>query len=149
MIRTGKCHIQDLQLLRIFRFQQVQHILKETGLHRHDIFKAVNITHLKIHAGILVQMPFGVVLLGPEHRPGLKYPVEYSYHHLLVKLRALGQHRRMMEIFKAEQVRSSLRALGADLRRVDLGKALRIKKFPEPSHDSLLDAEFCPLPDVS
>ena len=41
--------------------------------HRHDIFKSINISHLKIKAGVLVQVTFGIMFFCTEYRRRLKY----------------------------------------------------------------------------
>ena len=144
-----QCNIKYLQFRLILPLQQRQHILQESRFHRHDVLKAVYKAHLKIQAGILVQVTLGVVLFCPEHRPRLKHPVKDAYHHLLVKLRALCQHCRMMKIVQPEKVRAAFRPFRSDLRRMNLRKSLTVKEIPEPSYDSFLDSEFCSLPDIA
>ena len=88
------------------------------------------------------------MLFGTEHRARLKYPVKHAHHHLLVKLRALGQHCRMMEIIQTEQVGTALCSLGSNLRRMNLCKALAVQEIPESPHNTFLNPELGPLPDV-
>ena len=94
-------------------------------------------------------MAFGAVLLCPKHRAGLKHPIIHAHHHLLVELRALGQDGRTVKIIEAEEVGTTLCALGSDLGRVDLGKALTVKEFPKGPYNALLKLEPCPLTDVA
>ena len=54
-------------------------------------------------------MTLGIVLFRTEYRSCLKYPVEHTYHHLLVELWTLLQNRRPMKIFQLEQIRPAFR----------------------------------------
>ena len=80
-------------------------------LHTAQFLKAIDIAHFKVHSGILVQMPCRIVLFRPENRPNLKHPFIYAHHHLLIKLRALGQVSLFPEIVQPENVSASLRSL--------------------------------------
>ena len=71
------------------------------------------------------------MFLSTENRSGLKYSVKNSHHHLFVKLWALSQNSRFMEIAEFKQVRASLSTSGSDLRRMDLCKTVLMKKFTE------------------
>ena len=44
----GSVTPKNLQFLCIIFFQQCHHVLQKSGLHRHDIFKTIDISHLKI-----------------------------------------------------------------------------------------------------
>lgn len=54
--------IKDLQLLCILSFQKLHGVLEESGLHSHNVFKAIDVTHLKVKGCILIQMTLGVVI---------------------------------------------------------------------------------------
>lgn len=142
-------NIQDLQLSCILFFKQGHRILKKSGLHCHDIFKSVDISHFKIQAGVFVEVSLGIMLFCTEYRSSFKYTVKNSHHHLLIKLRALLEDRRSVEIFQPEEVCSSLRTFRTNLRSMDLCKSFLIKEIPEPSYDSFLNPEFCTLSDIS
>ena len=148
LICFRKGDIQDLKLRGVVFFQKLHRVLEKTGLHLADFHEILDVAHLKIQAGVLVQMSSGVVLLSTENRTGLKDAIENAHHHLFVKLRALGQNGRFVEIAELEHVGSSLSSFGSDLRCMDLGKTVLMKKFTEASHDAFLDAESGPLPDV-
>ena len=94
-------------------------------------------------------MAGGVVLLRPEHRSGLKHPVEYPHHGLLVKLRALTQLRLLAEVIQLKNVGTALRAPGYDLGGADLREVLAQQIVPKASDDTLLNLEFCTLPQVA
>ena len=91
-------------------------------------------------------MTLGIVLFRTKYRSCLKYPVEHTYHHLLVELWTLLQNRRPVEIFQLKQIGSSLGTLGSKFGRVNLCKSLSIQKIPEPSCDSLLNTKNSSLP---
>ena len=129
--------------------QELHDPSQHAGLHCHHVLEAFDISHFKIQGGVFVQVPLGVVLLRPEHGGRLKHPVKHANHHLLVKLRALGQNGGPVKIIQLKNICAALRAFGADLGRMDLGEALLRQIFPEASHDSLLDPESGPFPDVS
>ena len=133
----------------IIPLQDLHDPSQHAGLHCHHILKAVDISHFKVQRGILVQMPFGVVLFRPENRGRFKHPVKHAHHHLLVKLRALRQHGGPVKIVQPENVRAALRSPGSDLGRMDLGKALFSQILPKAPHHSLLDPEAGPLSDIS
>ena len=149
LFRLRYLNIQDLQLSCILFFKQGHRILKKSGLHCHDIFKSVDISHFKIQAGVFVEVSLGIMLFCTEYRSSFKYTVKNSHHHLLIKLRALLEDRRSVEIFQPEEVCSSLRTFRTDLRSMDLCKSFLIKEIPEPSYDSFLNPEFCTLSDIS
>ena len=94
-------------------------------------------------------MSLCIVLFCSENRCSLKYSVKDTYHHLLVKLRALLQNSRSVEIFKLEEVGSSLGGLCTKLWRMNLCKSIIIKKIPKAPCDTLLYAERSTLSWVS
>ncbi len=159
-LNLSKLHRRNLLYLRqsdikylklpviIFR-KQLHRILKISGLHRHYVFEPVDITHLKIQAGIFIQMTLRIVLLRAEYRRRLKYPVKHSHHHLLVELRALRQHCRTMKIIQLKDIGSALRSFRADLRRVDLCKSLSIKEIPKRPCQPFLNPELRAFSHVS
>ena len=89
------------------------------------------------------------MLFRPEHRSCLKHPVINAHHGLLIKLWALSQLCLFVEIVQLEHVGTAFCPPGHDLGRVYLRKALAEQVIPEPPYDSLLDFEFCPLPDIA
>ena len=145
LVYFRKFHFQNGKLMGVIFLQKLDCILKKSGFHLHDILKSVDIAHLKIKACIFVQMTFGVVFLCTEYRAGLKYAVKNTYHHLFVKLRALCQDGRFVEVAQLEQVCTTLCASGSDLRCVDLGKSFFVEIITECTHQSFLDLEFCTL----
>ena len=149
LVYLRKSDVQDLQLLCILFFQKLHGILQESGLHCHDIFKAVDVSHLKVQRSVLIQMSLGVVFLCTEYRCRLEYTIKYSYHHLFVELRRLLQHCRTMEILQFEQVCSTLGTLCTDLWSMDLSKAFLIQEITEASYNTFLNLEFCTLFDIS
>ena len=140
--------IQNGQLPAVFPFQKPHNVLQGPGFHIHNIFKTVNVAHFKIQGGIFIQMTLCVMLLCPEHRSGLKNPVKYAHHHLFIKLRALGEHRRPVEIIQAENICSALSAPGSDFRSVDFRKPLCDKEITKAPHNPILNTEFRPFPDI-
>lgn len=86
-------------------------------------------------------MPLCIVLFCSENRCSLKYPVKDTYHHLLVKLRALRQICLFAEIRQREDISSALGSRRYELRCVDFGEVLSIQKFAERLTDLCLDLE--------
>ena len=145
LVHLRKLHLQNGKLMSVVFLKKFYRILEKSGFHLHDILKSVDIAHLKIKACIFIQMTFCVMLLCTEYRAGLKYTVKNTYHHLFIKLRALCQNCRFMEITQLEQVCTTLCTSGSDLRCVDLGEPLLIEVITKCPHQSLLDLEFCTL----
>ena len=135
--------------MRIIFFQQFHCILQIPGLHRHNILEPIDIAHLKVQAGVFIQVTLGIVLLCPEYRGCLKYSVKYAYHHLLIELGALSKNRRPVEIFQLEDIRAAFRTFRSNLWRMNLRKSLTVKEVPESTRQSFLDSEFGTLSYVS
>ena len=89
------------------------------------------------------------MLFRAEYRAGFKNPVKNPYHHLLIKLRALFQNRRLMKIGQFENIRSPFSASGAQLGGMDLCKSLAVQKIPKAPDNSFLDPETGQLTDIS
>ena len=64
------------------------------------------------------------MLLCTKYRSSLKHTVKHADHHLLVKLRALCEYRRTVEIIKLKYIRTALCSLCSDLWSSDLREAL-------------------------
>ena len=124
-------------------------MLQKSGLHCHDIFKSIDIAHFKIKRSIFIQVAFCVVFFCTEHRSCLKYTVKHANQHLFVKLRALLQDRRSVEIFQFKEVRTALCAFCSELRCVDFRKSLFIQEIAEAADQTFLDLEFCTFSDIS
>ena len=144
-----KCNIQNLQFFRIILSKHCHHVLQESRFHCHNIFKSIDVTHLEIQTGVLIQMTLGVMFFCPEYRCCLKYSVKHADHHLLVKLRTLLQYCRSVEIIQTEQVRSALCTLSSDLRCMNLRKSLFIKKITKCSCNAFLQFELCPFSHIT
>ena len=86
-------------------------------------------------------MSLCIVLFCSENRCSLKDPVKDTYHHLLVKLRALRQICLFAEIRQREDISSALGSRRYELRCVDFGEVLSIQKFAERLTDLCLDLE--------
>ena len=119
-IRQGDS--EDSEFGSVLLFQKPDHILQKSGLHLHNIGKTVDITHLKIKTRIFIQVALRIVLFRPEHRRCLEDAVKYAYHHLLVKLRALSQYRRLVEIVELKNIGTALCSLCPYFRGMDLRK---------------------------
>ena len=89
------------------------------------------------------------MFLSTENRSGLKYSVKNSHHHLFVKLWALSQNSRFMEIAEFKQVRASLSTSGSDLRRMDLRKSIFIEIITKSPCQSFLDFKSCALLNIA
>ena len=59
--------------------------------HGHHVPVVGDEADLRVQAGVLGEVPGGVVWLGPEHRPDLVHPLEHADHGLLEELRRLGE----------------------------------------------------------
>ncbi len=138
--------IPECQLLCGVLFQIFHRKAQHARFHFHNFLKTGNIAHFKIDAGILVQMPRGIVLFGTEHRTNLIDPLEDARQNLLIKLRALRQIGRTTEIIKPENIGAAFRPLRNKLRRMGLDKALSFQIFPERAAQAGLQAEHRPLP---
>ena len=145
LVYFRKFHFQNGKFMSVVFLQKLDCILKKSGFHFHDIFKSVDIAHLKIKACIFIQMTFGVMFLCTEYRTGLKYAVKNTYHHLFVKLWALCQDGRFVEVAQLEQVCATLCTSSSDLWCVDLGKSFFVEIITECTHQRFLDLEFCTL----
>ena len=58
LICFRKGDIQDLKLRGVVFFQKLHRVLEKTGLHLADFHEILDVAHLKIQAGVLVQMSF-------------------------------------------------------------------------------------------
>ena len=143
---VGQFHPQQGQLGGIPGAEQLHQVPEEALLHLHHVGKGVDIAHLKVQGGVLVEMPLGGVLLRPEHRGHLVHPLEHPHHGLLVELGGLGQEGFSAKIVQAEDVGAPLRPGVDDLGGVDLGKALPVQVRPEGPADGGLDTKHRPLP---
>ena len=94
-------------------------------------------------------MTFRVVFLCTENRSDFKDTVKHADEHLFVELRALCQDSRAVEIFQLEDVCAALSAFRADLRCMDFGESLGMKKITERPYHAFLNTEFCTLSDIS
>ena len=144
-----KFYPKNFQFSVIFFFQQFHCILKKSCFHCHNIFKSINIAHLKIKTCILVQMTLCVMLFRSEYRCCLEHSVEYTDHHLFIELWALCQYSRSVEIFQFENIGSAFCTFCPDLRCMDLCKLLTVQEISECSCKSFLNSEFRTFPDIS
>ena len=84
-----------------------------------------------------------------KNRCCLKDSVKHAHHHLFVKLRTLLQNCRSVEILQFKQVGSTLGTFGTKFWCMDFCKSLAVKEIAKASHNTFLNPEGCPLPDVS
>src|SRR5262249_18008767 len=85
----------------------------------------------RVERDVFVQVPWGIVRLGPEDRLDLEHALEHADHHLFKKLGALGQAGGAAEVVEAEDVGPALGRAADDLRPLDLDEALRPKGRPK------------------
>ena len=83
------------------------HVAYDLFDHLHDVFVIVDESHLGIEACILVEMTGRVVWLGAEDGTDLKDSFEDPHHHLLVKLRTLGEIGALAEVIEGEGIGAS------------------------------------------
>ena len=142
LVDFRKLDFEDLKFLSIVFPQKLNCILKKSCFHCHDLFKTVNISHLKVKTGVFIQMTLGIVFLCTEYRPCLKHSVKHTDHHLFVELWALCKHCRFVEVAEFKKVRSTLGSSCSDLRCMDLCKSFFIKVITESTGKSFLNLEF-------
>ena len=141
-IYLRKLYFQNCQFFGIIFFQKFHCVLKKSCFHCHDFFKTVNIAHFKIKACIFIEMTFSVVFFCTKYRSGLKYPVKHTNHHLFIKLRALCQHCRFVEVAELKQVGTTFSASCPDLWCMDFCKSLSVKIITKRSCKRFLNLEF-------
>ena len=149
LIYFWKLNLQDLKFFCIILLQKFHCILKKSRLHTHNVFKSIDITHFKIETGIFVQMTFRVMFFCTEYRTCFKYPVKHTHHHLFIKLWALCQYSRFVEIAEFKQVCSTLGTSCSDLRCMNFCKALLIEEITERTYQSFLNLEFRTLLNIT
>ena len=115
------------------------------GFHPADIPETADISHFKIHTGILIQVPCRIMLFRPENRSDFKYSFIHPYHHLFIELGTLGQVCILSEIIQPEDIRSPFCALVHNFRRMDLGKFFLFQKSTESAAQAFLYFENCSL----
>ena len=120
-------------------------MLEEALLHLHDLGEGLDIAHLEVQGGVLVQMTLGGVLLRPEHGGHLVHPLKDAHHGLLIELGGLSQEGLFAKVVQAKDVGPALGSGVDDFGGVDLGKPLALEVVPEGPADGGLDAEHRPL----
>ena len=54
LVNLRKCDSKDLQLFCVAALKKLHCVLQESGFHRHNVLKSINVAHLKIQTGILI-----------------------------------------------------------------------------------------------
>ena len=138
-------HLKQFQFCRIMFFQAAHYILQHFCLRLHNFFKAFDITHFKVHAGVFVQMSCCIMFFSPKHRGNLKYSFKYSNHHLLIKLRTLRQICFLPKIIQLKNICTSFRSCIHNLWCMNFCKVFMHQKFSHSTGNAFLNFKNCTL----
>jgi hypothetical protein len=137
----GDAGAEQRELGRAGRGDLGEHAAQHAGQLGHHVEVIGDEAELDVEAGVLVDVPGGVVRFGPEHRTDLVHPLEHADHDLLVKLGALRQVRRAAEVVDREHVGAALGRGLDQLGRLDLDEALGVERGAKPAHRGGADPE--------
>jgi hypothetical protein len=96
--------------------------------------------HLQIESCELTHVSMSKGVLSSENWSDFKDSVQVSHNsHLFVELRRLSKTGLMFEVFKLENIGSSLRASSNKFRRVNFDEFILVKEFSEKLANTLIE----------